>query len=81
MVLIVVALKRIDYESDWIVDSGCSNHMTGDREKLKNTIKYKGSHMMVKANNERLPITHIGKTTIVPHYSPNQVSLQDVYHV
>nr|GEW40517.1 retrovirus-related Pol polyprotein from transposon TNT 1-94 [Tanacetum cinerariifolium] len=27
--------KKIDYENDWIVDSGCSNHMTGDREKLK----------------------------------------------
>ncbi|KAG6760931.1 hypothetical protein POTOM_034119 [Populus tomentosa] len=25
---------QIDYESDWIVDSGCLNHMTGDKEKL-----------------------------------------------
>ena len=26
---------RIDYEKDWIVDSGCSNHMTGDEDKLQ----------------------------------------------
>ena len=25
---------QIDYEKDWIVDSGCSNHMTGYKEKL-----------------------------------------------
>ncbi|KAK2977435.1 hypothetical protein RJ640_028596 [Escallonia rubra] len=24
--------EQIDYENDWIVDSGCSNHMTGDCE-------------------------------------------------
>ncbi|KAL0458663.1 UNVERIFIED_CONTAM: hypothetical protein Slati_0493500 [Sesamum latifolium] len=27
--------NQINYESDWIVDSGCSNHITGDKEKLK----------------------------------------------
>jgi hypothetical protein len=26
--------NQINYEKDWIVDSGCSNHMTGDKEKL-----------------------------------------------
>jgi hypothetical protein len=25
---------QINYEKDWIVDSGCSNRMTGDKEKL-----------------------------------------------
>jgi hypothetical protein len=25
---------QINYEKDWIVDFGCSNHMTGDKEKL-----------------------------------------------
>ena len=35
--------EEINYENDWIVDSGCSNHMTGDKSKLQNTIEYKGS--------------------------------------
>ena len=26
--------SQVDFEKDWIVDSGCSNHMTGDVEKL-----------------------------------------------
>ena len=37
--------------------------------------------MVVTANNSRLPISHIGKTTIVPRYGPNEIPLQGVYHV
>ncbi|KAH0694069.1 hypothetical protein KY285_021166 [Solanum tuberosum] len=28
--LTTVSEKLVDYEHDWIVDLGCSNHMTGD---------------------------------------------------
>ena len=31
---IATTSEQIDYEKDWIIDSGCSNHMTGDKEKL-----------------------------------------------
>ncbi|KAJ0098856.1 hypothetical protein Patl1_21563 [Pistacia atlantica] len=72
---------RIDYENDWIVDSGCSNHMMGDRQKLQNLSEYKGNRVVVIADNLRLPITHIGKTIVTPRYNPNQAQLQDVYHV
>ncbi|EXC28004.1 hypothetical protein L484_022235 [Morus notabilis] len=27
-------MERIDYANDWIIDSRCSNHITGDQEKL-----------------------------------------------
>ena len=37
--------------------------------------------MVVTADNLRLLITHIDKTIIIPRYNPNQVPLQDVYHV
>ncbi|KAL5769820.1 hypothetical protein ACOSP7_013974 [Xanthoceras sorbifolium] len=73
--------ERIDYENDWIVDSGCSNHMTGDRQKLQNLSEYKGNRVVVTADNSRLPIAHIGKTIVTPRYNTNQVPLQDVYHV
>ncbi|KAL5848228.1 hypothetical protein ACOSQ4_006241 [Xanthoceras sorbifolium] len=56
--------ERIDYENDWIVDSGCSNHMTGDRQKLQNLSEYKGNRVVVTADNSRLPIAHIGKTIV-----------------
>ncbi|KAH0718192.1 hypothetical protein KY285_014223 [Solanum tuberosum] len=35
--LATVSEKLVDYEHDWIVDSGCSNHMTSDEKKLINT--------------------------------------------
>ena len=79
--LIAVSGKLINYNDDWIVDSGCSNHMTGDYEKLTSTSEYKGGRVVVTANNSRLPITHIGKTMISPRFSPQQVQLENVFHV
>ena len=79
--LAVTVPGRIDYEKDWIVDSGCSNHMTGDEVKLQEMTEYKGGRVVVTANNSRLPISHIGKTTIVPRYGSNEIPLQGVYHV
>ena len=49
--LTTTSSNRIDYENDWIVDLGCSKHMTGDKEKLQNLLEYKGSHVVMTANN------------------------------
>jgi len=81
LALTVTTPEKINYENDWIVDSGCSNHMTGDRQKLQNCSEYKGNRVVVTADNSRLPIAHIGKAIVIPRYSPNQVPLQDVYYV
>ncbi|XP_068639373.1 uncharacterized protein [Aristolochia californica] len=81
LALTVTTPKQIDYKNDWIVDSGCSNHMTGDKQKLQNLSEYKGGRVVVTVDNSRLPIAHIGKTIVTPRYNPNQVPLQDVYHV
>ncbi|KAE8706377.1 hypothetical protein F3Y22_tig00110393pilonHSYRG00025 [Hibiscus syriacus] len=79
--LTVTTPEWIDYKNDWIVDSGCSNHMTGDKQKLQNLSEYNGGRVVVTADNSRLPITHIVKTIVTPRYNSNQVQLQDVYHV
>ncbi|KAE8667286.1 hypothetical protein F3Y22_tig00112428pilonHSYRG00083 [Hibiscus syriacus] len=34
LALTVTTPERIDYKNDWIVDSGCSNHMTADNSRL-----------------------------------------------
>ncbi|KAE8689992.1 tir-nbs resistance protein [Hibiscus syriacus] len=34
LALTVTTPERIDYKNDWIVDSGCSNHMTVDNSRL-----------------------------------------------
>ncbi|TYK03493.1 putative mitochondrial protein [Cucumis melo var. makuwa] len=73
--------EEVNYENDWIVDSGCSNHMTRDKRKLQNIIEYKGSRVVVTANNSKLPIAHVGKTMIVPRSNSNQVELDNVFYV
>ncbi|CAL9014755.1 unnamed protein product [Prunus brigantina] len=45
--LTVMSPERINYKNDWIVDSGCSNHMTGDKEKLQNLTEYRGNRVVV----------------------------------
>ncbi|XP_076933479.1 uncharacterized protein LOC143599400 [Bidens hawaiensis] len=39
---------------EWIVDSGCSNHRTGEKSQLKNTVKYEGNQVVVIAVTPRL---------------------------
>jgi len=77
----VTTPEHIDYEKDWIIDSGCSNHMTGDKEKLKNLVEYKGKHVVVTANNSKLAIAHVGDAVVSSQLNLKDVSLQNVYHV
>ncbi|KAA8549679.1 hypothetical protein F0562_001303 [Nyssa sinensis] len=56
----VTTSKHINYEKDWIIDLGYSNHMTGDKEKLHDFSEYKGRRVVVTVNNSKLPIAHIG---------------------
>uniref|UniRef100_A0A2N9J3P0 Uncharacterized protein n=1 Tax=Fagus sylvatica TaxID=28930 RepID=A0A2N9J3P0_FAGSY len=81
MALAVANPEQVNYREDWIVDSGCSNHMTGDKEKLQNMSKYKGKRVVVTTVNTRLPIAHIGETLITPRFNAEQVPLEQVYHV
>nr|DAD18879.1 TPA_asm: hypothetical protein HUJ06_020342 [Nelumbo nucifera] len=59
------------YSRDWIVDSGCSNPMTGDKQKFQSMSEYKG----------KLPITHIGQALCIPRFNKEEAQLQNVYHV
>nr|GMC49313.1 Retrovirus-related Pol polyprotein from transposon TNT 1-94 [Ipomoea batatas] len=79
--LTATTLKHVDYGNDWIVDSGCSNHMTGDAEKLQNVAEYRGGRVVVTASNSKLPIAHVGNVTVSPQDGDIKVSLQNVYHV
>ncbi|KAL3502821.1 hypothetical protein ACH5RR_037270 [Cinchona calisaya] len=81
LALTIVNTNPINYNVDWIIDSGCSNHMIGDTRKLTNLTEYKGDRVVVTTDNSRLPMTHIGKTIILPRYNSRHVKLQHVYHV
>ncbi|XP_076925567.1 uncharacterized protein LOC143588461 [Bidens hawaiensis] len=65
---------------DWIVDSGCSNHMSGEKAKLRNPVKYEGNRVIVIAENSRQKIAHVGDILFKPH-KQGEFVLNDVYHV
>ncbi|KAL7605611.1 hypothetical protein Lser_V15G19263 [Lactuca serriola] len=71
----------VNYESNWIIDSRCSTHMTGDHKKLQDMKGYKGSHMVLISNNAQLLINEVGNTKIMPSNKLEMVSLHNVYHV
>ena len=54
----------LNYKEDWIIDSGCSNHMTNDVKKLEDMTDYKGRRVVFIADNSRLSISHVGKAVI-----------------
>ena len=70
----------VNYNEDWIIDSGCSNHMTNDDKKLEDMTDYKGRRVVLMADNSRLSISHVGKA-VIPRYGPQQLQLEKVYHV
>ena len=55
--------------------------MTGDKGKLSNMTEYKGERVVVAAKNSKMSISHVGKTIIVPRFSPHKVQVDNAYHV
>lgn len=66
---------------EWIVDSGCSNHMTRKKKRLQDPIKYEGSKLVVIDDNSKLPIAHIGNIVFSPKDIKKELMLPGVYHV
>ncbi|KAL8161569.1 hypothetical protein V2J09_013058 [Rumex salicifolius] len=75
-----VKKERINYEKDWIVDSRCSHHMTGDMSKFTKMRKYEGREAVITTDNTMHPVQHVGDLTISPWRGGSKV-LEDVYHV
>jgi hypothetical protein len=73
-------LAKVNHKNDWIVDSGCSNHMTGDEDKFKSMRPYNGNRVVMTADNTQHPMKHIGDAKIALRYGDNGI-LHGVYHV
>jgi hypothetical protein len=66
-------------DSNWYVDSGATDHITGDLEKLSIRDKYRGGEQVLTANGAGMNINHIGHSTL---YSPiRDIHLHNVLHV
>ncbi|KAJ4973844.1 hypothetical protein NE237_007018 [Protea cynaroides] len=68
--------KTQDKLSPWILDSGCSSHMTGDKKMFQQLQQYEGG--IVKfGNNEGAKVTGKGSISI----NNGKVKLHDVFYV
>lgn len=77
----VVVEKKRNVLNDWIMDSGCSNHMTGDKERLDNSCKYTGNQVVVIADDSRHSIAHLGDVRFSSESGDSELTLKKVYHV
>lgn len=68
-------VSRMDNSNDWIIDSGCSHHMTGDRSKFLSLKEFDGR--VVRFGNDS-PYMVKGKGTISLN---GKSSVDDVYWV
>ncbi|KAK1413456.1 hypothetical protein QVD17_35229 [Tagetes erecta] len=66
---------------DWIIDSGCSNHMTGEKEKLGNLKRYDGNHVVVIADGSRHQIANTGDVRFPTGKDQKEFIMKDVFHV
>ncbi|PZC78057.1 hypothetical protein B5X24_HaOG202660 [Helicoverpa armigera] len=67
-------------KSGWYVDSGCSNHMTWDAEKLRNLQKVNSNFKIKVANGEDISVE--GRGNAIPSISgSSNLTLENVLHV
>ncbi|KAH7843402.1 hypothetical protein Vadar_016136 [Vaccinium darrowii] len=74
------ASMNVDYKKDWIIDSGCSHHLTGDDSLFSSLQEYKGQDAIVTADNSIHPVKNEG-TVKVNASNAGCVTLNSVYHV
>jgi histone deacetylase 1/2 len=66
-------------DTNWYVDSGATDHITGDLEKLSFRDKYRGGEQVLSANGAGMQINHVGHSTL---FSPiRNIHLHNVLHV
>ena len=65
----------IDYNEEWIVDSGCSHHATGNETLLSDVRPHFQKKVIMTADNSMHPVTKEGDL------NDGSVLLKDVYHV
>ncbi|GKV49237.1 hypothetical protein SLEP1_g56000 [Rubroshorea leprosula] len=70
----------IDFKNDWIIDSGCGHHVTGDASKFSSPHLHKGKDAVIIADNTVHSVEKEG-TIILGGCKENFITLNNVYHV
>jgi histone deacetylase 1/2 len=73
------AMNSYNVDTNWYTDTGATDHITGELEKLAVRDKYNGVDQIHTANGAGMPISHIGQSTI--HTPARNLHLKDIMHV
>ncbi|KAJ0086611.1 hypothetical protein Patl1_07274 [Pistacia atlantica] len=70
-------------KEEWIIDSGCSHHVTGNDTLFSEMRQHHGERVIVIADNSTYPVAEEGVVTIdvADDTRTSSVKLNDVYHV
>jgi hypothetical protein len=66
-------------DPNWYLDSGVTDHITGEVEKMTFHERYNGNDQVRAANGAGMVITHIGKSVIPSNSRP--LHLNNVLHI
>jgi histone deacetylase 1/2 len=73
------AMNSYSVDSNWYADTGATDHITGELEKLSAREKYNGGDQVHTANGAGMNIRHIGHSTI--HTPDKNLNLRNILHV
>lgn len=71
---------RVDFRKDWIVDSGCEHHLTGNDSQFSSLHSYEGTDAIITANNTAYPVEKKG-TVVINEGEHDSMTLEGIYHV
>jgi hypothetical protein len=71
--------KSYGVDTNWYTETGATDHITGELEKLTTRDKYHGHDQVHTANGSGMNIDHIGSASI--HTSTRELHLKNVLHV
>jgi histone deacetylase 1/2 len=73
------ATNSYTYDTNWYTDTGATDHITGELEKLVVRDKYNGTEQIHTANGAGMQIIHVGHSTI--HTLSRSLNLKNILHV
>jgi hypothetical protein len=73
------ASSSCNVDTNWYIDSGATDHITGELEKLTVRNKYQGGDLIHMASGAGMDITHIGHAVINTPHRP--IQLNNIFYV